>query len=179
MSYKGHNDYELLYMVNDHNDMVALDILLKKYEKYIYKLVHRFFYYEREKEDYFQEGILVLYKAIKTFDDRYNKTFMRYFEVLITRHFINIYHKHKRESLSMVEFINELIIEESILPDESYELNMVEPTFKSKKEQVVFTYYFKENRSIQRIALETGLNTKQIYNAIYRIRKKLLEEHKL
>lgn len=179
MSYKGHNDYELLYMVNDHNDMVALDILLKKYEKYIYKLVHRFFYYEMEKDDYFQEGILVLYKAIKTFDDRYNKTFMRYFEVLISRHFINIYHKHKRESLSMVAFINELIIEESIPTNESYEVNMINPTFKSKKEQIVFTYYFKENRSIQSITEQTGLNAKQIYNAIYRIRKKLSEEHKL
>ena len=36
-------------------DTVALDILLKKYERFIYKKVYSFFYYD-ESGDYFQEG---------------------------------------------------------------------------------------------------------------------------
>ena len=60
MSYKAYNDYELLYLVNNQQDMVALDILLKKYEKFIYKKINSFFPRSKDVDDYYQEGLLSL-----------------------------------------------------------------------------------------------------------------------
>ena len=39
MSYIAHNDYELIYLVQDQNDMVALEVIFDKYNKFIYKKV--------------------------------------------------------------------------------------------------------------------------------------------
>ena len=42
MSYKAYNDYELIYMVQDQQDMMALDILFTKYDKFIHKKISQF-----------------------------------------------------------------------------------------------------------------------------------------
>lgn len=171
--YKAYNDYELLYMVKL-QDTVALDILLRKYERYIYKKVYSFFYTD-EDGDYFQEGILSLYRAIETFDDRYNKTFMRYFEVLIDRHFINLYNKQKRYLKAIETIKMELLIEEE-------QEEVLEPTlmyeFKSHAEQTIYDLYFVKNLKVSLISKKTGLSSKQVYNAIYRIKQKILEVYK-
>jgi len=178
MSYKVYNDYELLYLANDQQDMVALDILLKKYEKFIYKKINSFFPRNKDVEDYFQEGLLCLYRAIRTFEDTYNKTFMRYFEVLLDRCYINIYHKQKREKEQFFLYINECRIEEFY--EQPIENDMTtDIKFKSPREQKVYELYFLENKTIAYISNLLELNKKQIYNAIYKIKKKLSSEIKL
>lgn len=171
--YKAYNDYELIYMVKE-GDTVALDILLKKYERFIYKKVYSFFYHD-ELGDYFQEGVICLYKAIETFDESYNKTFMRYFEVIINRHFINIHKKNKRYYEMLETYKNELLIQEKekkILEEEK------EITFKSSLEQKVYELFYLNNKKVKEISEELNLEAKQIYNAIYRIKNKLLEIYK-
>ncbi len=178
MSYKAYNDYELLYLANEYQDMVALDILVRKYEKFIYKKAISFFPYAREIEDYYQEGLLCLLKSIKTFNEKYNKTFMRYFEVILDRHFINMYYKNKRENEKIVMLINEEKVKQS------YE-EIIEPVqknltfdFKSKVEQIVYRLYFLENKNITTISEEICKTKKQIYNAIYRIKQKIQSDLK-
>ena len=167
--YRAYNDYELLYMVKQ-QATVALNILLKKYERFIYKKVYTFFF--DDDGDYFQEGVLCLYKAIETFDDRYNKTFMRYFEVILNRHFINIYHKNKRYYEMIESCKNAFLIEESLT---EVEVERIKPTFKSEIEQQIYHLYYVNNKKVKEIALELKLSAKQIYNAIYRIKHKLLD----
>lgn len=171
--YKAYNDYELLYMVKE-GDTVALDILLKKYERFIYKKVYAFFYHD-EMGDYFQEGVLCLYKAIETFDDSYNKTFMRYFEVIINRHFINLHKKNKRYYEMLESYKNELLIEEAENKIFEESANIV---FKSPLEQKVYEMFYLNNKKVKEIAEELKLESKQIYNAIYRIKSKLLDMYK-
>ncbi|MFA5720443.1 MAG: sigma-70 family RNA polymerase sigma factor [Acholeplasmataceae bacterium] len=167
--YKAYNDYELLYLVKE-KDTVALNILLKKYERFIYKKVYTFFFHD--DGDYFQEGLLCLYKAIETFDDRFNKTFMRYFEVILNRHFINIYNKNKRYNEMIESCKNELMVEE----EPSSEIEYINrPTFKSEIEQKVYELYYINNKKVKEISALLNLNAKQIYNAIYRIKHKLLD----
>ncbi len=171
--YKAYNDYELLYMVKE-GDTVALDILLKKYERFIYKKVYSFFYHD-ESGDYFQEGVLCLYKAIETFDESYNKTFMRYFEVILTRHFINLHKKNKRYYEMLETYKNELLIEEKekVILEEDTNIS-----FKSSLEQKVYELHFLNNKKVKEICEELKLEPKQIYNAIYRIKNKLLDIYK-
>ncbi|MGI6360511.1 MAG: sigma-70 family RNA polymerase sigma factor [Acholeplasmatales bacterium] len=171
--YKAYNDYELLYMVKE-GDTVALDILLKKYELFIYKKVYSFFYHD-ESGDYFQEGVLCLYKAIETFDESYNKTFMRYFEVIINRHFINIYKKNKRYYEMLESYRNELLIEETENKIIEEDIKII---FKSSLEQKVYEMFYLNNKKVKEIAEELNLEVKQIYNAIYRIKSKLLDIYK-
>ena len=44
-----------------------------------------------------QEGLIMLHKAVITFKPEFNKTFMRYFEVLLERKFINLLRKRQRK----------------------------------------------------------------------------------
>ena len=178
MSYKAYNDYELLYLVNNQQDMVAFDILLKKYEKFIYKKINSFFPRSKDIDDYYQEGLLSLYKAIRSFKDSYNKTFMRYFEVILDRCYINIYHKQKREKEQFFLYINECHIEEFYEPSLEDDITN-DIKFNNIREQKVYELYFLENKTINYISENLQLNKKQIYNTIYKIKKKLLSEIKL
>ncbi len=168
MSFKAYNDYELVYMVNENNDEIAFNILLKKYHNYIYKKIHQFFFYEKEYDDYYQEGVVSLVKAIQSFNQKYNKTFMRYFEVIINRDFINL-DRNNKKTWEMYKSLKEnFIIEE----EEAF-FNYDEIKFKSKLEQMVYELYYLENKTISYICKNLNLLPKQVYNAIGRIKKKL------
>lgn len=179
MSYKAYNDYELLYLVKERNNQKALEILIKKYEKYIYKKAISFFPREKELDDYYQEGVLCLYKAIDSFDDKYNKTFMRYFEVVLNRHYINMYHKNKRETEQTLMLVNEAIVNEQNFYEEkelSVELNV---ELGSKIEELVYLYYFQQGKSVNYLCETLELTRKQVYNAIYRVKQKLADQIKI
>lgn len=169
MSYKAYNDYELVYMVNENNDEVAFNILLKKYHNYIYKKIHQFFFYEKEYDDYYQEGVVSLIKAIQSFDQKYNKTFMRYFEVIINRDFINLDRSNKKVWQMYQGLKENYIIEEE---QEQY-FNYDQINFKSNLEQTIYELYYLENKTISYICDSLNLNNKQVYNTIGRIKKKL------
>ena len=59
-----YNDYELLYM-NGLSSEEARDILFEKYMFMIKKMIVKFNVQPNEKDDYFQEGLIALNKAIK------------------------------------------------------------------------------------------------------------------
>ncbi len=175
MSYKAYNDYELLYLVKEKNDHIALDILIKKYKNYIYKKIYSYFPREKDVDDYYQEGLLCLHRAIHTFDDTYNKTFMRYFEVLINRHLINIYHKNKREQEKLLMIINEAYVDEQFYEEDkesSVDLNI---RFGSNLETLIYQYYFLEGMKVDYISKKLNLTKKQVYNGIYRVKRKIKE----
>ena len=60
-----YNDYELLYLASM-NDEEAINLILKKYEKMIYKFNQKFDVNPNCYDDYFQEARLVILKAINT-----------------------------------------------------------------------------------------------------------------
>lgn len=169
MVFKAYNDYELIYMVKENNDEIAFTILLKKYQNYIYKKIHQFFFYEKEYDDYFQEGVVSLIKAIQSFDQKYNKTFMRYFEVIINRDFINLDRNNKKTWSVYQSLKEEYIIHET---EEIY-FDFEEIKFKSALEQSVYQLYYLENKTINHICNYLNIETKQVYNTIGRIKKKL------
>lgn len=173
MSYKAYNDYELLYQYKEKHDEVALKILIQKYEKFIYKKVYSFFSWEKDIDDYYQEGLLCLLRAIRSFKDEFNKTFMRYFEIIINRHFINLYHRDKRDQEKILMLLNEAEIEFQMAceePEEKIEINV---SFNSRTEDLIYHYYFKEGKSVNFLIDNLKLTKKQVYNAIYRVKRKL------
>ena len=81
---KYYNDYELLYLINE-NDEIAKDILKRKYAPLIYEKSKE--YYQRNHYDIpsfsFDElinlGNSVLLRATKTYNEKENALFYTYF----------------------------------------------------------------------------------------------------
>ncbi|MBM7452891.1 RNA polymerase sporulation-specific sigma factor [Acholeplasma morum] len=172
MNYKAYNDYELIYLVRDQQDMMALEIMFEKYDKFIHKKISQFYVFDSEREDFHQEGLIMLHKAILTFKESFNKTFFKYFETILERKFINLTNKRKKYYNQIDTLIDEarrapLFIEEE--PKEYFR----PLCFKSPLEEEIYRSYYLNQESISSIANRTNLASKQVYNAIYRIKKKL------
>jgi len=158
------NDYELIYLIQEEQDELALEFMFLKYHRFIWKHVYLLNISTKEADDFHQEGMLMLYKAVKTFNAKKNKTFTRYFELILKRHFYQL----KRALPSYYLYENTdfckgtcYIEEEPVLMD-----------LKSELEQIVYAHYFQNRQSIHEIALISNYTKKQIYNSIYRIKEK-------
>ncbi len=159
------NDYELLYLIHGENDGIALDYLFSKYENFIWKHIHLIRVDQNEYDDFKQEGILMFYKAIKTFDVYKNKTFTRYFELILKRHFYQL--KKKVPNFVYDEYV--LNQQQSYYLEEDY-TDFLDQC--STLEQQIFEYYFIQNKSVNYIQSVIKCDIKQIYNAIYRLKEK-------
>lgn len=165
-----YNDYELLYLMNEF-DEEAEQIFYDKYLAMIKSNVNKFNIKERYKEDYIQEGLYMLMIAIRTYDVNSEKTFNRYFEMILRRRFIRLISKEK-DYLYNVDLIdNEYTICE---PNEFvYDaVGINEGNCLSTFETRVLLLKEKNYRP-KDIAKELNCDVKTIYNCLYRIKDKL------
>ncbi len=158
------NDYELIYLIQNEQDDHAMEFMFKKYHKFIWKQVHLLNVDVKEHDDFHQEGILMLHIAIKSFNESRNKSFTKYFELILKRKLYKMkkslpnYHLYENTDF----FKGVSYIEEE--PDEII--------FSSKLENQIHRLYFIERYAVSDILLKTGYSKKQIYNAIFRIKEK-------
>ena len=88
MDYKKYNDNELIYMVQE-NDEVSTDLLVKKYYPIIFNLSNE--YYKKytgniyELDDFYQEALSAFYRAIYTYNNSNGALFYTYVVVCIRR----------------------------------------------------------------------------------------------
>jgi len=158
------NDYELIYLIHSEQDDIALNFMYKKYQRFIWKQVHLLNINKREHDDFHQEGLCMLQKAVLTFNVHRNKSFTRYFELILKRHFYQL--KKKIPDYEIYE--NPSFCQSAVYLEEPIDL----PHFQSILEQNVFNNYFLEERPIKQISKDYGYSHKQIYNTIFRIREK-------
>lgn len=160
------NDYELVYLIKAQNDSIAFDFLFQKYKKFIWKYIHLMNIDLKEQDDFFQEGILTLYKAVETFDESKNKTFTRYYELILRRHFYHLMYKLPKyllyeDSNFMSCFGYEEQHDDEDLMDSC-----------SRFEKNVYQFYFIEKQAVKKISQNMSCDPKKIYNAIFRIKEK-------
>lgn len=175
MYYGGYNDYELLYLAKELNEE-AIMIIYQKYDSLIMKKAH-IYQNSLNFDDLCQEGKMVLNKAIQKFNEIYNKTFTKYFELLIERRFIDIYRKNKRDIINL-QIDNELVdyyqqnSEEKV--DSLILSEMININYQnlSTFEQKVFDYKYIENKKVSEISQILDTKAANISNAIQRIKKK-------
>ena len=98
----GYNDYELIYLIHE-NSYEALGMMFHKYQKLIYSRIYKFKFPNDLFEDLVQECNLVLYKAINIFNDKFNKTFTKFFELLLENKLIDLYKKYYRNDFIKYE----------------------------------------------------------------------------
>jgi len=165
-----YNDYELLYMASD-DSVEAIDILLKKYRYLVLRIIKDFKIEQNKKEDFLQEGLLMVNKAIKTYKINSKMTFTKYVEMLVNHRFIDMLRKKQNEKIMPLEDF-EYIYVAAETPKILAESSIYDYTGLSKLEQKIYNLRFLEGKTYKEISELLGMNIKQIYSAVDRIKKK-------
>ena len=180
-----YNDYELLYLIYE-GDEEALGIIFKKYDPLIKKKLYDFKIKNSLYDDFYQEGLIVLYVAVKTYNPSFNKTFTKYFELLLSRRIMTLLRDMKKEHEKVV------VIESDILKDSSESFNYSDKMLSDNanhdillkdnnipssmltlsERDVLAMRYFK-GKSSKEIADELNIDVKKVYNALYQAKKKI------
>ena len=162
--FKKYNDYELLYLIKI-NVEEAKDILFWKYsfliKSRIYKLgVPKFLW-----DDYYQEGCLMLYRAIKIYDENSPMSFTGFFELLLKRKIITLLRKDLKiisleqydEFENYPESNNDNLLREYDVDD----FNLLKAIFNRDYTKPDF------------VAKELGVSNRTLYNAKQRALRKI------
>ncbi len=174
LDFRQYNDFEIIDYVKQGNEE-ALSLMVEKYRYLIAKKISKFNLVD-EFDDYFQEGLLILYKSILYFDESKRKTFTRFFEMNYERHLISALRKRKHQRQFQIEKYP-LLCEETVLETPKSYVTEAEIrdvlTRLSPFEKTIYQQRFIENQTIRAIAKNHGIDEKKVYNAIERIRKKI------
>lgn len=163
------NDYELIYLYKETNNEEALIKLINKYKPLIWKNIYKFYVPLSDQSDFYQEALITLVHALNTFDPIYNKTFTRYFELILYRRFIALKKASPKYILAPKPEL--LFREEPPSLFIFFDLKSL-----SDFEKKVWDLYYNERKIIKSIAEILNTNEKSIKNAIYRIKCKLKEQ---
>lgn len=195
--YDNMSDEDLISYIKS-GDKYALDYLLEKYKELVNMKVSRYYIVGAEKEDIIQEGMIGLYKAIKSFEIDKQASFKSFANMCIERQLITAIKSSNRQkhiplnsylSLNTAAYENEEDTElidifdsnttedplDTITKKEYYKT--VEDTIDkslSKFEKQVLEKYI-QGESYVDIANKLDAPVKSIDNAIQRIRKKAVK----
>lgn len=89
--YLGWNDYELIYLIKEGNEL-ALNLMYRKYSNFIRIKARKLGFKSYFIDDCVQEGLLLLTKALMVYDSKYNKSFWSFFNLILERRLWR-YHK--------------------------------------------------------------------------------------
>lgn len=197
-NYSNMKDEDLIRKIKS-GDNDALDYILNKYQEVVNMKVSKYFIIGAEKEDIIQEGLIGLYKAIKSFDPEKQNSFKSFANLCIERQLITAIKSSNRQkhmplnsylSLNMSAYDNE---DDDTSIYDIFDANIIEDPLDTitKKE-----YYksvediidkslsiFEKNvlnelvngSSYTAIAQKLDSPVKSVDNAIQRIRKKTMK----
>jgi len=168
-----YNDYELLYLIYE-NDDTALDIMFQKYTPLIKARIRGFRIKPWNYEDFLQEGLLVLNKAIQTFNPETKKTFNKYFDLILQRKFIQILRKesHHFYDVDLVG-IGDTLAESPRVYEEFPDFGEILGRCQFSDFESRVLAFLTQGEKIKNITSSLSCTPKQIYDANYRIRRKI------
>ena len=170
-----YNDNELLYLIREKEDE-ALEIMFLKYSPLIKSRISKF-RLQKDFEDFYQEGLIALNLAISRYIDLYNKTFNKYFDLILQRKFIQILKKETNNFYNVVYFDEINFIHEentNYVNERKYQLGML-----SDFEKNVFSFYSKDDLKAGEIADKLNIDVRRVYNALNRIKKKIRDQQQV
>ena len=187
-SYKNLSDEELVSLSNN-GDELAITTLLSRYTSLVKQTARPFFLYGGEVEDLVQEGMLGLYKAVKSYNNQ--SSFKPYALLCIKRNILTAIklasrdkHKILNGSLdfSSVEedTADKYFGDSSFDPAEMFDERESREEFMQKLKGLLsdlefeILKYYLEGYTYNEIANKIGKTFKSVDNAILRIRKKII-----
>lgn len=190
-------DEELIKLVHS-GDKNALDFLIGKYNDIVSMKANKFFIIGAEKEDMVQEGMIGLYKAIKSFDVEKQNSFKTFANLCIERQLITAIktsnrQKHiplnssfslntsaydENDETSIMEILDTKLVEdplETITKKEYFEAveSRIDKNLSTFEKKVLDFYV--QGESYVNIATKLDAQVKAVDNAIQRIRKKAIK----
>lgn len=201
-NYSNIKDEDLIRKIKS-GDNNALEYLLKKYQEVVNMKVSRYFIIGAEKEDIIQEGLIGLYKAIKSFDPEKQNSFKSFANLCIERQLITAIKSSNRQKhmplnsylslnmsayddddddTSIYDIFDANIIEDpldTITKKEYYKSveNIIEKSLSTFEKNVLNELV--NGSSYTAIAQKLDSPVKSVDNAIQRIRKKTMKNLKL
>ena len=197
--YDNLTDEQIIEKIHSGDDE-ALAYILEKYKELVNMKVGKYFIVGAEKEDTAQEGMIGLFKAIKSFDSAKQNSFKSFANICIERQLITAikssnrqkhmplnsylslntaaYDNNEDDSVELLERFNSNTIEDpldTIMKQEYYK--EVEDAINknlSKFEKQVLDRFLK-GESYVKIAEKLDSPVKSVDNAIQRIRKKAIK----
>ncbi len=194
--YSNLKDEEIVSQIKA-GDQEALTYMLEKYKNLVNIKVSKYFMIGAEKEDILQEGMIGLFKAIQSFDEKKQNSFKSFANICIERQLITAikssnrqkhiplntylslntaaYENNEDDSVELIDTFNSKTVEdplETIMKQEYYsEVENAINKNLSKFEKQVLDRYLK-GESYVTIAEKLDSPIKSVDNAIQRIRKK-------
>lgn len=192
-------DEEIIEKIHN-GDEDALTYVLNKYKELVNMKVSKYFIVGAEKEDTIQEGMIGLYKAIKSFNTDKQNSFKSFANICIERQLITAikssnrqkhiplnsylslntaaYDNNEDNSVELLETFNSKTIEDpldTIMKQEYYKEveNAVNKNLSKFEKQVLER--FLKGESYTKIAERLDSPVKSVDNAIQRIRKKAIK----
>lgn len=187
-------DEKLLEEIKQGNNE-ALNELINKYKELVNMKIGKYFIIGAEKEDIYQEGMIGLYKAIKSFNPEKQNSFKTFANLCIERQLITAIKTSNRQKhmplnsylslnataydedndTSLLEIFNSNTVEDpldTITKKEYYKAveNKIEENLSEFEKQVLHRYA--RGESYVTIAEKLDSPVKSVDNAIQRIRKK-------
>lgn len=176
---------------------VALNVLLRRYQRYARTKARNYFLIGADSDDIYQEGMIGLFKAIRDFKPERQASFRAFAELCITRQIITAIKtatRHKHQPLNayvsfhsprLTDEATDRTYEDILLGEESLDpashvvsteqvdrlRNCLTDILSSLEREVLRLYV--EGASYQEIAEQLGRRSKSIDNAIQRIKRKL------
>ncbi len=195
--YKNMSDEDLISIIKS-GDKYALDFLMNKYKELVNMKVGKYFIVGAEKEDITQEGLIGLFKAIKSFDKDKQNSFKTFANMCIERQLITAIKSSNRQKhmplnsylslnvaayedddeASIIDIFDAHQVEDpldTITKKEYYQTveNAIDKHLSSFEKQVLNRYI--QGESYVQIAQKLDAPVKSIDNAIQRIRKKAIK----
>jgi len=187
-------DEKLIENINN-EDIMALNCLMQRYNETVSVKANKFFMIGAEKEDMVQEGMIGLYKAIKSFDLEKQNSFKTFANMCIERQLITAVKNSNRQkhiplnsSVSLnaaayednedMDKIEILDVKESndpsdIIADKEY-FKCIEEKIKENLSEFELSvlHEYEKGKSYAAIAEKLNSKIKSVDTAIQRIRKK-------
>ncbi len=187
-------DSELVYMVKE-NSEDAKDELYKKYSALIHKEINRFkakaISLGIEYSDLMQEALLGFMSAVNTYDETNDVKFITYATMCIRRKLLNYIEKNasiknqtmnnalslddENTSLRFIKDSNEKEPLNSVIYNELINEINEKIAVLNEKERTILEYAISGLKA-EEIAEKMNLPVKQVYNTLYRARKKIKSE---
>lgn len=194
---KSSNEDNVLLQEIKNGSNEALEKLLNKYKELVNMKIGKYFIIGAEKEDIYQEGMIGLYKAIKSFDPEKQNSFKTFANLCIERQLITAiktsnrqkhqplnsylslnataYNDDDENDTSLIEIFNSHTVEDpldTITKKEYYKRveDKIEENLSDFEKKVLHRYA--RGESYVSIAEKLDSPVKSIDNAIQRIRKK-------
>lgn len=169
----------------------AIETLIERYLNTIRKINHKW----GNTDDGFQEGVLGVYQAIKTYDESYNTKFMThlYFYVeakirkfidkeryRVPQYIIESIKKGEKERLYYLELDNFEIEDENIEMDNLENKVFVEKILNccTDQERTIINYLFFEGYSGEAVAKKLGKSKQWVHNIKHKAFEKIRENIK-